>query len=1319
MKIIVYPEKLQELCREFERSASQINSMDNSLWRAVAGMDWETRRKVNIEGSMQSLRKLSSYIAGNAKEISNFLTQKAQAFIEADRGGRAVAGRGMLKDLAVGLKALSGQVLISVIASTLKGLSSSNLPKFIDSRYFSTFPPGKPLENLRKFFLGETPNQGYEADPVNTALGNYFYSCTDISINTVGPHLHVTRFYNSQRSEDGPLGVGWNFNYGIYLERVGIEIFVNWEDGKLLQFLTDGEEYEKTSHGGFSLEHDRGTGQYVLKADYGYTYLFSTNGKLLAIKDNNDNTLELEYSEEGEVERVVAASGRWLKFEYNDKGKIAKVIDNSGRNISYSYDDENNLTEVVDSCGNSTKYEYDGDHRLISVRDGLGNVVLKNFYLLGRVVAQEDAEGNTTKYTYYTPGDVVRITGPMGRSKTHVYNDSLLLVAEIDQASQTTKYEYDEGGRLVRIIDRTGITTRYVYDNAGNLVEVWLGNTRRASYEYDDAGRLVAAVDGLGRKTEYTYDERNNLVSIKNALGGTVRFVLNDRGQPVQIIDTDGQVWCYEYDESGDRVAFIDPLGKRTEYEYDACGRLTAILRPHGGRTTYAYDNNDRVTEIVDPNGNARRFLYDAVGNALWAEDPNRNRTVYEYTKKYLPSKIIDAAGGVTSFFYDACGNLKSLVTPGGRRFEYEHDHNDEVVKISYPAGHIVEYERDAEGRLKRAVSSSGLRVDYTYDEAGRLSEEKYGDGSFTRYKYDDGGNLVEVETEERKSRYEYNGLNQVVLAQYGEEERIAYEYDQGGKLVGIRYPNGKSVKYEYDERGLLAGLVVEGIETARYSYDSVGRCIGAKYANGTETVKEYDNSDRLTRLSVRGANGERLMDIEYIYDANGNRVAIRENGKETLISYDRLDRVINAKYPDGREQSFTYDADGNILRMDDIGKGVVVNEYDNAGRLVRSGDVSYSYDVDGRLVERKIGPETIRYAYDARGRMTRFEADKQKIDYSYDEDGLLISRKDAQGEIRYIYDKTRTIPPLLMTMAGGKINSFYYGRDLVAEEANGRSKLFYHQNGRYDIALITDSEAESVAAYKYDVFGDFREGSMEGKNGFGYAGELHDTDSGLVYMRKRYYDPSIGRFIAEDEFFGYPHLSQSMNGYSYCGNNPIKRIDPLGTCWFEDFKELGRELKGGLETVGDLVTGRLSIHEISPYWTESLKDSVKVVEKGLGPINLIPPVGFAMSWVKSMTYSYLYYYGEVSTPEFLWVQGNNMLDFILFQNDIKGLKYGPGRPPNPFSYKFFTGKRAQATYKWLLKETIEPKRIARKIELYFIREIAERRLFEDSSAKK
>jgi RHS repeat-associated protein len=71
-------------------------------------------------------------------------------------------------------------------------------------------------------------------------------------------------------------------------------------------------------------------------------------------------------------------------------------------------------------------------------------------------------------------------------------------------------------------------------------------------------------------------------------------------------------------------------------------------------------------------------------------------------------------------------------------------------------------------------------------------------------------------------------------------------------------------------------------------------------------------------------------------------------------------------------------------------------------------------------------------------------------------------------------------------------------------------------------------------------------ERSGPGQSGFGYTGEQMDP-TGLVFLRARYYDPSVGRFLTPDTIVPDPLRSMGWNQYAYGYNNPIGYADPSG----------------------------------------------------------------------------------------------------------------------------------------------------------------------------
>jgi len=114
-----------------------------------------------------------------------------------------------------------------------------------------------------------------------------------------------------------------------------------------------------------------------------------------------------------------------------------------------------------------------------------------------------------------------------------------------------------------------------------------------------------------------------------------------------------------------------------------------------------------------------------------------------------------------------------------------------------------------------------------------------------------------------------------------------------------------------------------------------------------------------------------------------------------------------------------------------------------------------------------------------------------------------------------------------------------------------GGTQQYYHYDGLGSTRNLTNGSGQEIASYTYDVFGAIRSMTGSPTNDFTFAGEQVDEETGLIYLRARYYDPATGRFTTRDPFPGEEDNPQSLNRYVYAENNPINRIDPSGKLAF------------------------------------------------------------------------------------------------------------------------------------------------------------------------
>ena len=211
---------------------------------------------------------------------------------------------------------------------------------------------------------------------------------------------------------------------------------------------------------------------------------------------------------------------------------------------------------------------------------------------------------------------------------------------------------------------------------------------------------------------------------------------------------------------------------------------------------------------------------------------------------------------------------------------------------------------------------------------------------------------------------------------------------------------------------------------------------------------------------------------------------------------------------------------------------------HDVDNRLLTAGDVSFGYDDNG-MITKTLGGNVTNYTWDFNDMLTQLTNGGNSYEYRYDGLGGRRARIENSVEKRYVFG-------LAETDAGGNITAYYvYGLGLISKITPSNQSYFYHYDGIGSTVGISDSSGSVVNEYAYDAFGKVLNQVEAVPNPFRYVGQFGVTDegNGLLYMRARFYDPEVGRFINKDPigFMG------GLNLYAYVGNNPINREDPFG----------------------------------------------------------------------------------------------------------------------------------------------------------------------------
>jgi RHS repeat-associated protein len=141
------------------------------------------------------------------------------------------------------------------------------------------------------------------------------------------------------------------------------------------------------------------------------------------------------------------------------------------------------------------------------------------------------------------------------------------------------------------------------------------------------------------------------------------------------------------------------------------------------------------------------------------------------------------------------------------------------------------------------------------------------------------------------------------------------------------------------------------------------------------------------------------------------------------------------------------------------------------------------------------------------------------------------------------VYDVNAGLPVVLDDGS----RKYVWGLSLAYAVDTAGNIEVYHTDGLGSVRAITDGSGNVVQTYRRDEFGVPIETQGMSSQPFGYTGEQTDAESGFVYLRARYYDPTIGRFITRDPLAGSRSNPLSQHRYVYVQNNPCNRVDPSG----------------------------------------------------------------------------------------------------------------------------------------------------------------------------
>ncbi len=668
--------------------------------------------------------------------------------------------------------------------------------------------------------------------------------------------------------------------------------------------------------------------------------------------------------------------------------------------------------------------------------------------------------------------------------------------------------------------------------------------------------------------------DNNNLV---NTISGTGPIVLYDDWDWSTVYNPDRYRLTAE-----DGTIYIINQNTGLESITDTNGnQLTfgpnGIIHSSGKSVTFTRDSEGRITKITDPNGNTINYVYDFYGDLIKVTDQENNTTVFTYNSEHSIIDIYDPRGiRPARNEYDDDGRLIAHIDAEGNRIEYQRDINSRQEVIKDRLGNLTVYEYDDKGNVIRVTNAYGYVTQYTYNDKGRKLSETDALGNTTNYTYDPKGNLLtKTDPLGNVTQYTYDSLGKVLEIIDAKGNRTINTYDSKGNLLSTTDPLGNIVNFERDSSGNATRITGPGGSQIIQTYNTSGHLISKTDVSGVVTNNTYDGNGNIINEQIIA--GLRTINKNYQYDKQNRLVQMTDSSgsirneynsirqrsasidrlnKRTEYLYDNRGNLSRTIYPDGTEESFTYDAEGRKLSFTDRAGRITNYTYDKLGRLIKTEypdgtSTQTEYDELGR-VKRQINElgNSTDYSYDAVGRKTSFiDALGNVTTYTYDTVGNMISMTDSNGNTtQYEYDannnKIKTIFPdgtfisYEYSAVGLSGDSIIYKKTKEIDQAGKTTQYEYDTSGR--LIKVTDALGNETT-YVYDALGNM----ISQTDAKGHVTTYEYDDSGRQTKRTLPIGMSeTFSYDADGNMISHTDFNNKTTGFQYDSNGRIIRKD-------------------------------------------------------------------------------------------------------------------------------------------------------------------------------